>query len=80
MEKIHIIEGLPHLKRRGYASRGRGRNQLLLARVKPGQGGSCIFGIDKKTLNSIRQTAHRNNIKLKIRELENHKYAVWRVT
>lgn len=79
MSKIEIIQGLSPTKILGRGRpKGGGCNQLLLEQVKPGDTSSCIFGVSEKKMRSIKSSAQAYGIKLKIRALENGKYAIWR--
>lgn len=60
--------------------KGTGSNQLLLEKIKPSDMSSCIWGVNRKKMESIRYTAHASGITLKIRRLEGGKYAIWRMT
>lgn len=78
---IEIIEGIPPTKVLGRGRpRGGGCNQLLLEEIKPNGRASCIWGVGYNKMESIRASAAQNGMKIKIRRLENKKYAIWRLT
>jgi len=59
---------------------GTGPNQKLLGKIKPNEAHSCIWGLSLKKMRSIKSTASLLGISIKIRRLENDKYAIWRTT
>ena len=81
MSEPVIITGVPPPAIRRFGRpKGAGCNLQLLAKLKPGDLSSCIWGASLKKKNSIRESAHLNGIKLKVRKLEGGVYAIWRIT
>jgi hypothetical protein len=75
-----IVSGVPVPKvRQPGRPKGAGCNLRLLARLKPGDMSSCIWGCSKKKMNSIRTSAWYGGIPLKIRVLEGDLYAIWKL-
>lgn len=75
LEKDPIV--LPKIAGRG-RKKGGGDNQQLLAKLQPGY---SLTGVDRDKKNSIRTTAYRLGIKLKIRRIpELDEYIIQRLT
>ena len=64
--------------------KGSGRNQKVLAQLKPGDPRSCIWGCCFKKREQFRDTAKKDGIRLKTRKIiDEHgkpKYVIWRLT
>jgi hypothetical protein len=58
--------------------KGIGKNIKTLNLLKAGDLHSCIFGISRNQMNSIRTTAAQQKIPVLIRKLEDGNYAIWR--
>ena len=68
---------IPKIRRPG-RPKGAGVNLKLLARLRAGDGSSCIWGCSKRKMHSIRTSAFYGGIKVKIRSLEKGLYAIWK--
>lgn len=76
-----IITGIPIPRiRSGGRPKGSGRNVKLLNKLTPDSAQSCIWGVDKKTANSLRTSAHQQGMPCVIRKLDDGTYGVWRVS
>lgn len=76
-EEPVIVKGItpPQVIGRG-RPRGAGCNLRLLKRMEPG---NCIWEVSKRKMNSIRVTANRYKVKIKVRLLPSGNYGIWKL-